>query len=206
MLKLSFIDKTLIIFILIGLFGIFNLYGLHYNYKDILISLGEKEIKRVSYINISEAVNKEISLYKDESFIIEKDNSKMEFDSISLTNISNNIIAKMNEDLFFNKMNIFEVPIGYINKNILLNANGPNIPICFRYFGETKCELKCEIDNYSINTVIVKIVLYINMNAQMILPLLSKNIPIQNSYPIVIELIQGEVPDVYFGEYPVLSN
>ena len=206
-IKLNVLDKILVINILIGILGIINIYNFHTNYKDIVFELGEKEIKRKSLVLISELVNSEISLYSNENFFLDNDiQSKISFDSILLTKISNNIVKKINNDLFFRSNNLFEVPFGLINRNLLLNANGPNIPISFRYFGETKCELKCEVSNYAINSVVVKIMLDIYMNVNMMLPLFSENFPIFNSYPVVIELLQGEIPDIVFGNYPVINN
>lgn len=208
MFKFTIIDKILIVLLLVGVLGVFNIYFFHYNYEDMILNLGEKEIKRVSNVLISEAVSSEIEAYDNDFFVFndKSELSTLSFDSIKLTNLSNNIIKYINDDLFFNKINVFELPIGFINNNLLLNISGPNIPVCFRYFGETKCELKCVVDDYSINTVIVKIVLDIDMNAQMILPLMSKNIEVNNSYPIVIELLQGEIPDIMFGNYPVVTS
>ena len=85
----------------------------------------------------------------------------------------------------------------------MLSSLGPNIPVSFHLLGDVMSDVNCEITSHGINSVMIKILLEVKVNLQVIIPLVSKNCVVNNSFPIAMKLIQGEVPSNYIGTFPI---
>ncbi len=81
----------------------------------------------------------------------------------------------------------------------MFSAIGPSIPINIKYLGNVTSNLKTEVKEYGINNSLITIYVDINVEMLVILPFSSKEINITNLVPIVIKMINGEVPQIYGG-------
>jgi len=86
--------------------------------------------------------------------------------------------------------------------NALLSNVGPKIPVRVSLSGEMESNIKTEIEEYGINNSVLKIIINVSVSEQIILPLLSKKITVDNDVPIAIKMIQGQIPDYYINNIP----
>lgn len=218
---------TLFIFIIIFIL-IYNI-GKKINSKILLIS--ELEISKISKTVINESVNKTISDNVDisELFHVEKDNvgniQMIDFDSqvvnemldvvnenvknyfielengmSSIVDVKSNLIT--NTAIVSGKEGIiFEIPIGMASNNVFLTNIGPKVPVKISLNGEMESNIKTEIEEYGINNSVLKISINVSVSEQIILPLMSKKITIDNDVPIAIKMIQGQIPDYYIDSF-----
>ena len=63
-----------------------------------------------------------------------------------------------------------------------------------------------EVQEYGINNALIKLLVDIQINSKIILPITSKDIQINCSIPIAIKLIQGKVPSYYGDGFISKSN
>ena len=184
--------------------------------------LCENKARKEINILVTKIVNDEIIKYEDNSLLVYNDVSSslmecIDFDTFSLNKMSNNLINKLNnslfeiddgEYLFNNNKNILtlEIPYGVINNNSLLSNMGPMIPFSIKFSGDSFCNVDCVIDDFSINTIMIKVVLKVLVNFMVYIPFKSKNLSVNIDYPIAMKLIQGSIPDIYLGSYPITSG
>ena len=219
-----------IIFMFISISLLIYLLGRKINDKIFLIS--EIEVSKISKTVINESVNKTISDNVDisELFHIEKDNSgniqMIDFDSqvvnemldvvnenvkkyfielengkSSIVDVKNNLIT--NTAIVSSKQGIiFEIPIGMVSNNAFLSNVGPKIPVKVSLSGEMESNIKTEIEEYGINNSVLKIIINVTVSEQIILPLVSKKITVDNDVPIAIKMIQGQIPNYYIDSFP----
>ena len=92
---------------------------------------------------------------------------------------------------------ILEIPIGVVFQKSLLSNIGPKIPIRLHYVGNVNSNIVTKLNSYGINNALVEIGIKMNMSAQVVLPLSTKQINIDSYIPIAIKVIQGTVPNYY---------
>ena len=80
------------------------------------------------------------------------------------------------------------------------------MPIKFKMVGNISNNLRTEVKNYGINNALIEIRISIKLVEQVILPLTTDKIEIQNSVPIALKLIQGTVPNYYLNGISNSSN
>lgn len=223
--KFSILDNILVILILIGVLGLFNLYFANYMYKDTILNYSKKLSSKVCYILVSKIISEELEIYKDIDFIyydnIDSDFMEcIEFDTYNLIKLQNSVLENVNNALFALQENeeieyldkvdskkgnlLFEIPYGIINNNALLNVFGPDIPIVLKLIGDSSCQLEYSIEGENINTIMLKIVLHLKINFMIFIPLESEEVSLYFDFPIGVKLIQGNVPEGYFGSYPII--
>lgn len=94
---------------------------------------------------------------------------------------------------------IAEIPIGVVTNNALLSNLGPKLPVKLSIAGEIESYVDTEIEYYGINNVLVKVYVNIDVSQQIYMPIATGRVVISQKIPIAIKLLQGVVPDCYFG-------
>ena len=178
----------------------------------IYINYSESEIKRV----VTTIINKSVSEidFDNQLFIINKDNNlvTLDYDPAIVNRIISNIGDKVYNNLkliekldnnILNKYNIdksiFFIPSGIVFNSILLNNLGPRIPIRLELIGSVNPNLETKLTEYGINNSLIEVSIRINTSVKMILPFSSKELKIIVVVPLTVKIIQGEVPEYYFG-------
>lgn len=216
----------LIIVAIIYIFKIFNEKALPQ-----LISYSEVETRKIVITLIDNTVNEEISKNIDmnELFITTKDNEgnikSIDFNSsevnkllvdatkaveqnlkyletgqIEKINLSNNINYNYDKEKFKNGI-IYELPSGIIFNNIILNNIFPKIPVKMNLIGNIFCNLDTEIDSYGINNALIKVNINIQAEVKILLPFVSSTTKIENEVPVIMKIIEGNIPSYYFDGY-----
>ena len=73
------------------------------------------------------------------------------------------------------------------------------IPVRLNIVGTIFSKLTTDVESYGINNAIFKVNLYVSTEIKVILPFTSKNVKLEASIPIIIKIIEGDVPSYYFS-------
>lgn len=218
----------LLIFFIMVIFNIFNKKALPQ-----LLEYSKIEMKKIVSVIVSNTVINEMSnnINTENLVIVPKDSNgnikSIDFNSSevnkilyyisnqveqNLRNLENGNIDKLNLDNSIlsnydnNKLKkgiIYELPSGVIFNNVLLNNILPKIPIKMSLLGSVFSFLHTDVEPYGINSALIKISVKIKAEVKILLPFISTNEKIENNIPIVIKIIEGEVPSYYFDGYSI---
>ncbi len=224
--RINKIFLLLIVLIVSIFFSILLILKVENVIEDKMMSFCETQINKLSKSIVLEAVNRctDEDINIDSLLIVEK-NSDEQIESISLnTNkvnyllklINNRIVSIFNDieksnikdlNVMTNnsiKINenglVFEIPIGVITGSTFLSNIGPKIPIRIVFSEDLESEVKTEIENYGINNVLFKTYVEIKVSEQVLLPVGTRTITTINKIPIIVKMIQGDIPNYYFDK------
>ena len=225
LIKLTKKDTILIVVLLVLL--IVSLIFKYINTKIVppLEVYAENEVKKISSWIISDAVES-ISFSEEEtmSFFNTLTNKSDEVISVDFNTAKiNKSLVKLNKavykdlKLFENGIYkledteietedlIYKIPLGYITGNYTLSNIGPKVPLKAKVIGSVVSNIKTEVSSYGINNSLLKVYIDVTVNMRFMLPLISKDVLVNNSIPLVVKIIQGKIPNVYGGSYAVTS-
>ena len=214
------IKYIIVLLIVLGIIISFKI--INKRVSPIMISIAEEETKKISDIIINDSVKKELDngLTFEKLFITTYDNnnlSTIDFDSIIvnklLNNVTSNIISSiksvengnidnlnMLKNYNINKLKkgiIYEIPLAYSYNNVFLSNISPKIPVKIHMIGNVNSNIRTKVTDYGINNALLEVYLDIEIELQVILPLLSSNIVNKSSIPIAIKMINGDIPKYY---------
>lgn len=222
----SYKNKLKIIIVFVFIFSFIFLYLLNKFAMPLILEYASVQTKRMSIEVLRGVGLQEVNKFlKDkELFIIDKNNKgeieSINFDTVlineTLLLIAKNVRGRLKEvengenlpdEVYFNrdisklkKGIIFEVPSGIIFKNAFLANIGPKIPVKIKYSGNVGLDVKTSVTEYGINSAIVKVYIYVEVNQSTILPFKSKTVTASSEIPVVIKLVKGNVPN-YISDY-----
>lgn len=101
---------------------------------------------------------------------------------------------------------VCKVPMGSLRKNSLFVNVGPSIPIKMVFIGQVESSLNTKIREYGINYLVVEINVNVVVEEQIIMPAMSKMETLNLEAPLTLKIIQGEIPNYYFGSIEKKSN
>lgn len=185
----------------------------------------ENEVKKISSLIISDAVES-ISFSEEEtmSFFNTLTNKSDEVISVDFNTAKiNKSLVKLNKAVYKDLKSfengrykledteietedlIYKIPLGYITGNYTLSNIGPKVPLKAKVIGSVVSNIKTEVSSYGINNSLLKVYIDVTVNMRFMLPLISKDVLVNNSIPLVVKIIQGKIPNVYGGSYAVTS-
>ncbi len=94
---------------------------------------------------------------------------------------------------------IYELPSGVIFNNVFLNNLLPKIPVRLNLIGTIFCKLTTDVESYGINNAIFRVNITATTTVKVVLPFTNKNVALEATIPIIIKIIEGDVPNYYFG-------
>lgn len=189
----------------------------------IFINYSEIEAKRIATLIINNSLMNEVgtNITFDDLFITKENDGKiisMDINSAkanqllfnannvleqNFTYLENGEIDKLKIkglDIKSNKKGvIYELPSGIIFNNIFINNLLPKIPVRLNLVGTIFSKLTTDVESYGINNAIFRVNIYVSSEIKVVLPFASKNIKIESTIPIIIKIIEGDVPSYYFG-------
>lgn len=92
---------------------------------------------------------------------------------------------------------IASVPIGMLTNNPFLAGTGPKIKIRYKTISAITNSVNKEIKSYGVNHMMVSLTLTIKIKMMVMLPFYNEEFNKSYEYPLVIEIIEGEVPNWY---------
>ena len=211
---------------------IFNLLNKHIS--PILLDYAEIETTKLSTLIINKAVENQVNNnFKPEEMIKTTTNKNGEIVSVDFdTNVVNQNLVSINNTIQSNlkyleegKLSlidmpdlnspydlkettngiIYQIPFGVITNTPIIADIGPKIPVKTSLIGSVISNVRTEITPYGINNALLKIYIEVTVTEQVILPFISKRINISLEVPVLMKLINGNVPNVYGGNYSVTT-
>ena len=204
---------------------IFCLELIDYQIVSILKPYMNSEVERLTNNIVNQAIRNKI---KNANYSFNKvnqnENSKLfSYDTIMLTKIKDEITAYVQDSFIqldngkideyfisdriktgrFKKVKhgvICDLTLGSVRGSTLFANVGPAIPIKLSFLGQIQSDIDVDIKEYGINNVLVTIYLIINVKEQISMPFSSDKVDIKVREPIVIDLVQGNIPH-YFYDY-----
>lgn len=134
---------------------------------------------------------------------VERNLSYLEHGQVEKLKLYNIDLSSYNNDKLKEGI-IYELPSGIILNNVILNNIFPKIPVKMSLIGNIFCRLDSSVKAYGINNALITINVVVEVEVKILLPFVSKNTKIVESIPILMKIIEGNVPSYYFGGY--LSN
>jgi sporulation protein YunB len=94
---------------------------------------------------------------------------------------------------------IYEIPTSMVFGNALIGSLGAKIPVKYKVVGKIKGSLISSVSEYGINNALLEISLQINAESKVLIPMMTSEKKVEVKVPLIVEIIQGEVPDYYLG-------
>lgn len=178
--------------------------------KTILLPIAEARVNKY----ISNMINKATGdiLFDKELLKINKNsNDEVEmvtYNTYEVTKLIDKIKMNIQDEfngLEYGKVNdefvLQKIPFGVIFGNVFLRNLGPKINIRFDMIGNVLTNIETEVKPYGINNAYVETRVFIEANARIIIPFVTKNVKITNVIPISINIYQGKVPNGYITSF-----
>lgn len=228
--KKNILNYIIIITIFLIFFVIIILNYLDKNVVPVISNYASSEVRKFSNLIISRAISKQVveELNVEEMFLITKEENgnirTIDFDPIiinkALSKIVNSIqlnlkyleegkidLLELPENLLIeydkdklSKGIIYEIPSGVIFKNSILANIGPKIPVKFSLIGDIVSNVKTNVTNYGINNALIQVSINVEVEALVILPLITNTIKVESDIPVAMKMIQGNVPSYLVGD------
>lgn len=189
----------------------------------IFINYSEIEVNRIAYLIINNSIINGVgaNITLDDLFVIKEDNNGNIISMDVNPAKANSLLIKVNSVLEQNfryvengeidklKMEglnidskrrgvIYELPSGVIFNNIFLNNLLPKIPVKLNLVGTIFSKLTTNVESYGINNAIFRVNILVTTQLKVVLPFTSKTIKLEVEIPIIIKILEGEVPSYYF--------
>ena len=189
----------------------------------IFLEYSKIEVERIATLIINNSIMNNIGtdVQLNDLFILKTDNNgniiSMDVNSSEVNKLllkSGNILEQNFkyletgeiEKLKINNLNInsrrkgviYELPSGIIFNNVFMNNLLPKIPVRLNFAGSVFSKITTETESFGINNAIFKVNIHVSSDVKIVLPFVSKNIELVATIPIIIKIIEGEVPSYYF--------
>lgn len=148
------------------------------------------------------AVNRLLSIVTNS---LQTDFKNLEQGNYEVLELEDTILSSYDKDLLKRGI-VFTIPSGMISNNPFFSNLGPKIPVRFSLIGNITSKINTKVTNYGINNALLEVNIDVTITERMILPFLTKNISTTVSVPMVIKMVQGTVPNYYFGGIDKNSN
>lgn len=206
----AFFTRGLIILVISFLISLMVINYFSSQIKTILLPIAEARVNK--YVN--NMINKATGdiLFDKELLKINKNsNDEVEmvtYNTYEVTKLIDKITMNIQDEfngLEYGKVNdefvLQKIPFGVIFGNVFLRNLGPKINIRFDMIGNVLTNIETEVKPYGINNAYVETRVFIEANARIIIPFVTKNIKITNVIPISINIYQGKVPNGYITSF-----
>ena len=176
--------------------------------KDMFNSIGALDLLNVDRNSKGDIENVDIDIYKETIIIdyvtkkIQKNINAIEIGDVSSLDVNLSDIS----DIQYSKMNdgiVYYIPMGTIIGSGLLTNVGPLVPIKMVLIGNVLANIDSDIREYGINNAMIEVDINVKVKMLVSFGFISRKIEIDNSRPIIMRIIQGEIPDYYFGNNAV---
>lgn len=120
--------------------------------------------------------------------------------------VTSSAISSLTNDFNDNSDNIIEIPIGYIFSSNVFFGSNMKLPINVSNIASYSVKLDTNVEEYGINSSLVTINLNYDFSFKAMVPLITNDIYVTNSVPLLTTVLYGDVPEYFFtGEKPNVS-
>lgn len=206
----AFFTRGLIILVIAFLISLMVINYFSSQIKTILLPIAEARVNKYVSNMINNATG-DILFDKELLKINKNSNDEVEmitYNTYEVTKLIDKITMNIQDEfngLEYGKVNdefvLQKIPFGVIFGNVFLRNLGPKINIRFDMIGNVLTNIETEVKPYGINNAYVETRVFIEANARIIIPFVTKNIKITNVIPISINIYQGKVPNGYITSF-----
>lgn len=101
---------------------------------------------------------------------------------------------------------IFYISMGSVTGNSLLANLGPKIPLNLSIVENVESDVHTKVTNYGVNSAMIEVFIDVHVYFVIQMPFMSKKIQVKQSIPLTMEIIQGSIPNYYFGSLKKENN
>lgn len=94
---------------------------------------------------------------------------------------------------------IYQLPLGYLTRLPFFNNAGPKIDLRFRMMNDVSGSFEMECEPYGVNNTVIQVNLMITLKAEVLTVLNITEYEHCIELPIVVEIVNGHVPDYYMS-------
>lgn len=206
----AFFTRGLIILVIAFLISLMIINYFSSQIKTILLPIAEARVNKYVSNMINNATG-DILFDRELLKINKNSNDEVEmvtYNTYEVTKLIDKITMNIQDEfngLEYGKVNdefvLQKIPFGVIFGNVFLRNLGPKINIRFDMIGNVLTNIETEVKPYGINNAYVETRVFIEANARIIIPFVTKNIKITNVVPISINIYQGKVPNGYITSF-----
>ncbi|WP_027308062.1 sporulation protein YunB [Caloramator sp. ALD01] len=200
---MKFFKKAFIIFIIIFIFFIINIYLLDRTLKPIILAYCDAEARGIALETINETIRTEFKnkISYDDIITVKTDKDgnivMIQANSVELNRIGSEISLSVQDRIRNIEGRKGSIPIGVVLKNDILANYGPKIPFKMKPVGSVNTNYRSEFQAAGINQTRHIIYLDIKASVQVIVPFARNNVSVTTSVPISESIIVGKVPETY---------
>lgn len=204
--------RVIFFFILFGIImtflikGYFSISVQEYIRYDCTNKINEIIIKTINEQVVANLENESLMhvTYNDNKEVVyayidtKKTNEILGVTSEAIVDLTNNF----NE----NGNNTIEIPLGYIFSSNVFFGSNITLPVNVSNIATYNVRLDTNVEEYGINSSLVTVSLDYNFTFKAMVPLITNDILVSNSVPLLTTVLYGEVPNYFFnGETPNVS-
>lgn len=187
-----------------------------------IYNYAEKEATKLMTIIVRKSISKDIIKNIDSNELFIKNDKTVDINSVLINNYLNDITINIQKNLKYleegdiEKLDIDNIlasydkdnlkkgiyammPIGVVFNNPLLINLSPKIPLKMYIIGNAKTKINSKVTSYGINNALIEIILYVEINTQVLMPIRSKEVKVELEYPIITKIIEGTTPNYWGG-------
>ncbi|MCX7695127.1 MAG: sporulation protein YunB [Caloramator sp.] len=200
---MKFFKKVFIVFIIIFIMFIINIYLLDRALKPIILAYCDAEARGIALETINETIRTEFKnkISYDDIITVKTDKDgnivMIQANSVELNRIGSEISLSVQDRIRSIEGRKGSIPIGVVLKNDILANYGPKIPFKMKPVGSVNTNYRSEFQAAGINQTRHIIYLDIKASVQVIVPFARNNVSVTTSVPISESIIVGKVPETY---------
>ena len=181
------------------------------NISKQLLVYAEQETKQIIVNIINKSLTKEMidDFDQDKLYTITKNSDNeiqmIDYNSNMVNSFLNTVTTKIEDDLNNSEELLFKIPIGVITNSPLFNNFGPKIPVKIRQSGYILTNVKTDVKGYGLNSSLISMTMEINIKVRILLPIISKEISIDNEIPISYKVMSDNI-STYYGAYGITKS
>lgn len=126
------------------------------------------------------------------------------------TKIVNTFLKSVNEKLILSIKDIengnVSIPIGIILSDTLFGELGPNFDVKIVMLGSFKTDVYTELTEYGINSSLFEVFVKVSFSINAMIPLNKNLSTVDVRVPLVIQIINGEVPRYYYNTNDIVPD
>ncbi len=175
------------------------------NLKPTIVQIAEARASLVATETIHRILYEEVlaNVNYNELIYVHKDSEQritmMQANTVKISRIVSQANLEIQEALKNLKDETIQIPLGQTLGSQLLANRGPRISVKLSPVGTVNVNFIDEFQQAGINQV--RHILYLNIETtiQIVVPLVTKGVVVNNQVPIAETIIVGQVPSTYFG-------
>lgn len=150
---------------------------------------------------IIENVVEEIDI--NSMYLITENNDKKVTNVLINTAQVNKILSLVNKSIEDNIVTLSEekldLPLSIIMGETIFSKFGPNIKLRVLPIGKYECDIISNVSEYGINNSLFEIYINVTLTIETIIPLKKNEASVNCKIPLVMQVVQGEVPRYYYN-------